>query len=187
MGLRLFCAAANAAPIAFAPRDKLLEIGCAQADFKSLALSHQPTLDYRGIDYAKGKGEDVLTIDLPPASFDWVVGVSSIEHVGLGHYSDPLDVDGDVHTMQRVVGWLKPGGSVYLDVPYTPGVYRLYRGTKCRVYDDAAIASRLVVPGLREVWRGYAEKGNTTRLCERPAKDDGNGFVAYVALVLRKG
>ena len=110
----------------------------------------------RGATIVKG---DVLTHDFPDESFDAVVGISSIEHIGLGHYdADPLDPEGDRHCMERIVRWLKPGGWVYLDVPFDAKGYHV-EGDSHRVYDDAAIQGRLIVPGLtcRRRWYGRLE------------------------------
>lgn len=145
----------------FPPDATVLEIGCAEADWMTPMLALRPDLHLTGIDWrACTRGHtiirgDVLTQEFPPESFDVVVGVSSIEHIGLGHYdADPFDVDGDVHCMQRVAGWLKPGGWCYADVPYGDA-YRVVE-TSHREYDEAALLARLVLPGLRLTRTWYA-------------------------------
>lgn len=149
----MFGAVYETGALVFPPGARVLEIGCAEGDWQTPMLAVRPDLQITGIDWrwCSRPGEviqgNVLTHHFPKASFDAVVGVSSIEHVGLGHYDkDPLDEDGDQHCMNRVVRWLKPGGWVYADVPYglTYGVC----GTSHRVYDEAALRARLVVPGL---------------------------------------
>lgn len=142
-------------PIIFPPDATVLEIGCAEADWMTPMLKVRPDLKITGIDWRACERPglvyraNVLAAEFPPDSFDAVVGISSIEHIGLGHYDDdPLDVDGDRHTMERVVRWLKPGGFVYCDVPYDMRGYRVCE-TSHRVYDDQAILDRIVVPGLR--------------------------------------
>ena len=125
---------------------------------------------------------DVLTHDWPWRTFDVVVGISSIEHIGLGHYDhDPIAEDGDRHCMERVVRWLKPGGQVYLDVPYGPE-YTVC-GTSHRVYDDRALASRLLVPSLRESRRWYS-LGADRGLHDTPLVQPET--MCYVALVAVK-
>ncbi len=188
-GLNLYLASQQAAGFVLQPHAKVLEIGCAQADWKGLALQAEPTLNYTGIDYERGKGQDVLTVNLPKASFDWVVGISSIEHVGLGHYGDPKAALGDVQAMRRVSEWLTPGGSCYLDVPYAPSGYRIVGGDKCRCYDDQSADKRLIPDGLSLKWIGFARKGDTRTLIPRPTDDDPNktGFLYYAALWLVKG
>jgi SAM-dependent methyltransferase len=153
----------------------VLEIGCADTHWLTFAYQYDPTIRGVGIDWRNpqpGPGTrlkaDVLTVDLPLASFDAIVMLSTIEHIGLGNYEhDPLDPDGDTHTMARCVEWLKPGGWVYADVPYNPDGYRVV-GKKHRIYDDEAIETRLTVPGL-ELGRAVATtlQGD---LIDRPAK-----------------
>lgn len=95
---------------------------------------------------------DVLTHDFPAECFDAIVFISSLEHIGLGAYGDPIDADGDTHAVQRGTGWLRPGGLVYFDVPYG----QTYEVTgKYRRYNDVAIASRLL-PGWQERMRYVA-------------------------------
>jgi SAM-dependent methyltransferase len=130
----------------------VLEIGCAEFDWLSRAAGawqdmHMTGIDWRsesitypGLEFRCIKG-DVLLYDFTPASFDWIVAISTIEHIGLGHYGDPVDPEGDTKAMQRAWEWLKPGGWMYLDVPFAD-TYRVL-GTKCRIYDTKAIVSRL--------------------------------------------
>lgn len=168
----------NRGVVKFPPKAHVLEIGCAEADWIGPMLTERPDLGIWGIDWraVDRRGTvvqgDVLTYEFPPVSFDAIVSVSAIEHIGLGSYnSDPLDADGDTKTMQRAYTWLKPGGWMYLDVPYRdPGGYHVtgnFRG-----YDDAAIQSRLIVGGFEEAWR---------KVCG-VRRGDG----PYLALVLKK-
>lgn len=190
--ISLFGAVWDTGSIVFPPNARILEIGCAEADWHTPMLQIRPDLSIVGIDWrpCARPGEvirgDVLTHDWPAESFDAVVGVSSIEHIGLGHYeADPIDVDGDRHCMERVVRWLKPGGTVYADVPYGPQ-YRV-DGTQYRVYDDAAIRSRLIVPGLREQWRWFSTWAHDDHVLHtHPGCAATPADWEYVALVARK-
>ena len=156
----MFGAVWDTGVLVFPPNAMVLEIGCAEGDWQTPMLAARPDLQITGIDWRECERPgtvirgDVLTYDFPPERFDAVVGVSSIEHIGLGHYeNDPLDLDGDTHAMHRAVRWLKPGGWVYADVPY--GSAYSVEGTSHRVYDDAAVASRLLVRGLCGQWTWY--------------------------------
>lgn len=172
--------------LVFPPHATVLEIGCAEADWMTPMLAVRPDLQVIGIDW-RGSGQrpgrviqgDVLTHDFPPASFDAVVGISSIEHIGLGHYDhDPPDPDGDRHCMERVVRWLKPGGWVYADVPHGP-VFAVC-GTSHRLYDETAVRARLIVPGLalRQCW--YTS-GQDRGIHPHPVVPP-EGCLAYVAV-----
>ena len=167
----------------------VLEIGCAESDWMTPMLALRPDLQITGIDWqdpgtrpgAVVRG-DVLTVDWPDGTFDAAVGVSSIEHIGLGHYDhDPVDADGDTRCMERVARWLKPGGVLYADVPYGRG-FKVDR-TSHRVYDDAALASRLMVSGLRERCRWYGS--DYARELRSTPEWNARGLL-YVALLATK-
>ena len=130
-------------------------------------LAARPDLTITGIDWRTTDARpgtvirgDVLTHDWPAGSFDAIVGISSIEHLGLGHYDqDPVDDAGDRHCMTRVTKWLRPGGWAYLDVPFDADGYRVHSRDEYRVYDAAALRARLVVPGLRSCRAWYVPSG----------------------------
>jgi SAM-dependent methyltransferase len=170
---------------------KVLEIGCAEGDWQTPMLTARPDLQIAGIDWRACERPgtvirgNVLTHDFPAASFDAVVCVSSIEHIGLGHYdADPLDPDGDRHAAERAVRWLKPGGYFYADVPY--GLTYSVEGTSHRVYDDAALRSRLLVPGLIERRRWFSSWARQDHLLHDTPDDPLPPGVSYVALVAQK-
>lgn len=183
----MFGAVYDTGILVFPPNARVLEIGCAEGDWQTPMLAVRPDLQITGIDWRDCTRPgtvirgDVLTHDFPPASFDAVVGVSSIEHMGLGHYeSDPLDPDGDTHAMERAVRWLKPGGLVYADVPY--GTTYCVEGTSHRVYDGVALRTRLMVPGLRERRRWYTTWADHDHvLHDWPPDVAGMIYVAVVA------
>ena len=186
--LSIFSDVYDTGALVFPPNARVLEIGCAEADWMGPVLDARPDLTIVGIDWraCERRGEvirgDVLTYDFPRRSFDVVVGISSIEHIGLGHYEgDPLDPDGDRHCMERVVRWLKPGGWVYADVPYGPE-YRV-EGTSHRVYDDAALASRLLVPGLVPTGSWWSQPRGGMSSVKRMGE---GGEMVYVAVVAMK-
>lgn len=172
----------------------VLEIGCAEFDWLTPAHASWPEMSFIGLDWRlkhKGKNEtphisrrrlDVRDPALfPPESFDWVVSISTIEHIGLGHYrfgndADPLDPEGDTIAIANAMRWLKPGGWLLFDVPYDPSGYDV-PSTKYRVYDDGAIFLRLWVEGLarakaRARWRGtwYAKARAPKGLMEKPTE-----------------
>ena len=92
-------------------------------------------------------------------SFDAVVCISSLEHVGLGHYaSDPIDVNGDMRCLDFIRKWLKPGGFVYFDVPWNPDPGYRVLGTETRVYDDRALETRLSGDTWHEKARIYVNR-----------------------------
>lgn len=149
-------------------------------------LELRPDLHLTGIDWRGTTGAgtvikgDVLTHDFPDEAFDVIVGVSSIEHIGLGHYEhDPLDVDGDIHCMARAARWLKPGGWIYADVPYGT-TYQVFSSSH-RQYDDAALQTRLA-QDLRIEHRWFSHGAG---LLDQAALIPDQ--FQYVVLLLRKG
>lgn len=149
----------NAGIVTFPPHARVLEIGCAEDDWQSAMLAARPDLHIIGIDWraidrpgAEIIRGDVLTYDFPSQAFDAIVAVSTVEHIGLGSYEkDPKDEHGDTHCLERCKQWLKPGGFVYLDVPYRPdGPYSV--NSNFRAYDEPALQARLLA-GWRERYR----------------------------------
>lgn len=52
--------------------------------------------------------------------FDWAASYSSVEHDGLGRYGDALDPFADLKTMAKLSCVLRPGGLMFLGVPWGP-------------------------------------------------------------------
>jgi SAM-dependent methyltransferase len=166
----------------------VLEIGCAEFDWLTPASQCWPEMTFCGIDWRVKKQHpdprviriagDVMRPDAyAPNSFDLIVSISAIEHVGLGHYdSDPKDEEGDIKAIANAFHWLKPGGWLLFDVPYDPTGYRV-QGTECRVYDDEALVNRLWIEPLTRAratakWhtRVYCEAKKTKEVIEKPEK-----------------
>lgn len=202
-GLRLFSAAfTGGAPMTFGttPRWGCLEVGCCEADWLTLAGEAWPDCYFSGIDtrapeqteqrgkLIRSRANAMQEGNFPPETFAAVVMLSALEHIGLGHYGDPLDEDGDVKVLTNCWRWLKPGGWLYFDVPYSPVSYRVC-GTEYRRYDDEALQERLWIRSLVEAnarakwaWTGYAKKDHTGALVEKPTEGDPERFSHYVAL-----
>lgn len=90
-------------------------------DIRPIALSH-PNLNF--------VKTDICQPVLPEESFDCVVALSTLEHIGLGWYGDRKGDTLDCVAVQQIYSLLKPGGSFILTVPYgekalTP-VHRIY-------------------------------------------------------------
>jgi SAM-dependent methyltransferase len=152
----------------------VLEIGCCEYDFMADATRAWPGMTFTGIDWRHYKRPipnatairgDVMTHPFEPQSFDWVVSISAIEHIGLGHYDrDPVQADGDTVAIGRAWDVLVPWGWLYFDVPYNPERYEVV-GTSHRIYDDAAVVSRLLAGRpWRQAWSGVASRRETRTL-----------------------
>lgn len=51
-------------------------------------------------------------------SFDFAAAFSSIEYIGLGQYGEPIDPYGDLREIQKIRCALKPGGLLFLGLPF---------------------------------------------------------------------
>lgn len=87
-----------------------------------------------GVEYVCG---DCIDTTLRAAFADVVTLVSTLEHVGLGRWGDPLDIDGDVKAMREAWRILRPGGHVVLTIPYghPTVVFNLHR-----IYDKGRVS-----------------------------------------------
>ncbi len=92
-------------------------------------------------------------------TFDAFVASSTIEHFGLGGYGETFfHPYYDVLAMQTVKRMLKPGGHAYVTVPY--GKKFIERYQDWRVYDEAALMSRLIHPaGADHCYMAYFTSG----------------------------
>lgn len=104
--------------------------------------------------------------------FDLVTCLSTIEHVGLGRYGDPLDPWGDVRLAQNLRKIVRPGGFVVMSFPVGAGcvvfnMHRIYSPLRrsllfdgydlVATYPDRTLARR-VVHELRRLAYGRLER-----------------------------
>ena len=90
--------------------------------------SHMTTLEYADI-VSKDHRLDAYTpydfadnyLDGEVELFDFGASFSSIEHSGMGRYTDPINPYGDLEAMAQVWCMLKPGGTFVLGVPWDEG------------------------------------------------------------------
>lgn len=74
---------------------------------------------------------DIRNAPIPPESFEAVVCVSTLEHVGLDAYGGRVAEDDDLEVMGLLRSALRRGGRLFLTVPYGRGSL-----PGSRVYDD---------------------------------------------------
>lgn len=74
---------------------------------------------------------DLRELPFKEGSFEAAVCLSTIEHVGLGHYGDPIDPDGDAKALRETHRVLTPSGKLIGTFPLGSGaiteVHRLYQ------------------------------------------------------------
>ena len=101
-------------------------------DFRS--KYHRYIRDYNNFTFVEG---DIRKTSFPDAFFDIVIGVSSIEHVGL--VGENVSLEGDKAAVQEIFRIMKPGGKLLITVPFgkESGVFTVGRFNSFRVYDYA--------------------------------------------------
>lgn len=92
-------------PFQFAKRDYAVTV----YDFREYPEQHPNITTIRG---------DFLSNALPDDSFDYVVMISTIEHIGLGGYGTPVCADGDFKAISEAKRVLKPGGKIVFTFPF---------------------------------------------------------------------
>lgn len=172
--LGFFKDAYDAGAIRFPRQARVLELGCAEADWQGAMKQARPDLHLTGIDQ-RGEGRpacdrliqaDFLSTDaFTDQEFDVIVACSVLTWAGRGHYGDPKQDDGDAAIMRRCRRWIKPTGCMYFDVPYVCAG-KPKRKELLRIFDDALIETRLLQGRWKEVWRqhfpGYVDdQGHT--------------------------
>jgi SAM-dependent methyltransferase len=70
---------------------------------------------------------DFLSNSLPNTSFDYVVMVSAIEHMGLGTYGASVCADGDFKAIAEAKRVLKPSGRIILTLPIADKEHHIVR------------------------------------------------------------
>jgi len=82
---------------------------------------------------------NICQTDFVEDFFDIITAVSSIEHVGLGHYGDPVIPGGDSKALTEIRRILKPEGKLILTLPYgVPMVTKFLRN-----YDRRTLAAMI--------------------------------------------
>lgn len=107
-------------------RGRLLDVGYLESEMIYQAASlgfdtwgidiRPPTAEFPGVHYVQG---DVIQHAFEPGSFNVVIGLSTVEHIGLHAYGNTaLDPEGDLHALQAIHRALKPTGRLILTVPF---------------------------------------------------------------------
>ena len=68
-------------------------------------------------------------------TYHGAVSISTIEHVGLGHYEDPVEPEGDKKALKRIGDAIKPGGRIFISVPFSTYAKTTWQ----RTYDSSSL------------------------------------------------
>ncbi|MFA5085279.1 MAG: class I SAM-dependent methyltransferase [Candidatus Omnitrophota bacterium] len=126
---------------------KVLDLGCMESVLPLFlaGLGFQVTgFDFRQYPYRvpnfKFIQGNILDLPFEKDSFDAVTCVSTIEHIGIGFYSDPKDdLSPDIKGMIGIKRVLKPGGILVLTVPFGKN----FINDQQRVYDQRGLDKML--------------------------------------------
>ena len=127
----------------------ILDVGCSdsRASMELASLGYQVTgVDMRDYPVAHPNFRfvrgDVCRLPFRDGSFDFAACISTLEHVGVPSYGLPGFPDGDRAALREIRRCLRPGGLLYLTVPFGRR-----ETTWQRIYDAEA---------LRELLSGFA-------------------------------
>lgn len=114
-------------------------------------------------------------------SFDAVVAISVIEHIGIGHYGDPVAGAGDRAAVAEIARVLRPGGRALLTVPFG----RTQTDDFQRVYDPERLQTLLEPLEVERVEHAMSTEGLWRPCTEKEAAEvDWTGTSRAVALVV---
>ena len=144
----------------------ILDFGCAE----DLLPIHLASLGYKvtGLDFRdypfthpnfKFIQTDILNWEPQKEEFDCVISVSTIEHVGLGGYGDPVCNDGDRIAVNKAFATLRSGGKLIITVPF--GKFTIKRNT--RIYDHEKLCE--LIPNI-EIEKFFFKPGRHGRWTE---------------------
>jgi SAM-dependent methyltransferase len=122
---------------------KVLDLGCMESVLPLFfaGLGFQVTgFDFRQYPYRVPNFNfvqgNILELPFKKGSFDAVTCVSTIEHIGIGFYSDPKDgLSSDIKGMLEIKRVLKPGGLLILTVPFG----KSFVNNQQRIYDQGSL------------------------------------------------
>ncbi|MFX1239719.1 MAG: class I SAM-dependent methyltransferase [Promethearchaeota archaeon] len=109
----------------FNEMEKILDLGCvgskismqlASLGYKVVGIDYRPFIfKHKNLEFIQGNFFD---IDLPNESFDCVICISTIEHIGLPAYNIKPFEHGDKKAIEKIYNLLKIGGKLILTVPF---------------------------------------------------------------------
>jgi SAM-dependent methyltransferase len=150
---------------------KILDVGGGESKLaKTLAeLGFSVTvIDIGEVDCGKAKHikNNVLDYEFPEETFDIIISISTIEHVGLPCYGQTkLDQDGDIKVMDKIYRWLKPHGLAIITLPYGKPHHP---PTFERVYSKETLSRRILSSLWQSVRIDYICNDEGWRTCLEP-------------------
>jgi len=113
--------------------EDLLPIHLASLGYRVTGMDFRPyPFTHKNFDFIQ---EDILSWVPPDEAFDTVVSISTVEHVGLSVYGDPVCKDGDKIAIEKLWRCLRKRGELIITLP--AGKTCIERGM--RIYDGQAV------------------------------------------------
>jgi SAM-dependent methyltransferase len=166
----------------------VLDLGCCSSQV-SLALASRgfPVIGvdfnpypYRHPNFHAVRG-DAMQLPFRPGTFAAVLAISMIEHVGIGHYGDPLAQSGDQAVIYEIARTLKPRGKALITVPFG----RARTDDFQRIYDPTRLSAVLTPLRVAHLEHACSSTGLWTPCTEAEAASaDWSGSTRAVALVV---
>lgn len=155
-----------------------LPITLASRGYRVVSLDYLP-YPYRHPNLRAVQG-DAMRCPFAAKSFDAILAISVIEHVGIGHYGDPSRDIGDREAVREIARLLRPGGRAILTVPFG----RALTDASKRVYDPARLSTLLAPLPLTRREYAWSREGLWTPCTESEAATaDWSGSTRAVALI----
>jgi len=156
-----------------------LAIALASRGFQVVEFDVYP-YPYRHPNLLAARG-DAMHLPFATGSFGVALAISVIEHIGLGHYGDPLAKHGDLMAVTEITRVLKPGGRTLITVPF--GLARI--DDFQRVYDPSSLGGLLAPLTIVRVEYAWSKLGLWTPCTETEAVTvDWSGPDRAVAMVV---
>ena len=131
---------------------------------------------------------DARNTPFPDDFFNRIIAVSTIEHVGLGGYDDPLFNKGNFVVMAELSRILKKGGKMLITLPFS-GRYLLspFLRSWQRIYDEKRLKQLIGKLYLEKEEYYVTDSGlKYCKVSKDAAKTNKISTPAVVCLVLRK-
>jgi len=161
-----------------------LPIALASRGFKTIGLDFSP-YPFRHPNMLAVRG-DAMRSPFATASFGAILAISVIEHVGIGHYHDPVGDRGDRATVKEIARLLRPGGRALITVPC--GHSRV--DTFQRIYEPAEVRDLLEALSVIRVEYAWSPNGLWTPCTEADARTmewEQGGRAVALAVATTKG
>jgi SAM-dependent methyltransferase len=104
---------------------RILDVGCSSSGLPiALASRGYRVVGFDSLPYAfrhtnlQAIRGDAIRPPFRDASFEAILAISVLEHVGIGHYGDPVAASGDCDAAREISRILQPGGRAVITVPF---------------------------------------------------------------------